>query len=104
MATGYQVDLDQLRGTVSKLQAIADGLDSTHAKATYNTSIAPGTLGTGFTGAEELHAAHETMKTWIADMIKKLQAFINTHGEQTKQAADGYEGQEQQTKQGLFSL
>jgi hypothetical protein len=66
-------EVDQLRGTASKLQAIADGLDSTHTRARYNTSMAAGTLGTGFAGADDLHTSHPAMKTWIAEMIKKLQ-------------------------------
>jgi uncharacterized protein YukE len=103
MSSGYEVDIDQLQATVAKLRGIADSLEQPKSSARYDTTIAGGVLGQGFTGAGSLTEQHNEMAQWLESMIGALQSFIDTYGTQTKQAADTYTSTEDQTRQDFFS-
>ncbi|MHA6765029.1 hypothetical protein [Streptacidiphilus sp. PAMC 29251] len=95
--------MSSLEQTVAKLHAIADELSSTKGSAKYDTTIGEGVLGQNFAGATGLLSTHDSMQTWIASMISKLQTFIDEYGGQTKQVAANYAQQETQTKQDLYT-
>ncbi|MFC1411680.1 hypothetical protein ACEZCY_20705 [Streptacidiphilus sp. N1-12] len=95
--------MSSLEQTVAKLHAIADELSGTKGSATYDTTIAEGVLGQNFAAANGLLSTHDSMQTWIASMISKLQSFIDEYGGQTKQVAANYTQQEAQTKQDFYS-
>ncbi|MEZ0094029.1 hypothetical protein [Streptacidiphilus sp. EB129] len=103
MSTGYQVDVDELSGTVAKLHAVAASLDCSQTSAAYDTSLAAGTLGAGFGGADVLQGTHTAMQEWIAEMISTIQSLIHTYGSQTKAANDAYRDHEQQTARDFYS-
>lgn len=103
VGAGYKVDLSALEQTVAKLHAVAADLAAPGGRAKYDTTIGEGALGTNFVGAAGLLSTHDSMQTWIAAMIAKLQNFIDEYGGQTRQAATNYHQQEVQTKQDLYS-
>ena len=103
VGSGYKVDVSSLEQAVTKLRTLADELSSTQGRAAYDTTIGKGVLGKNFAGADGLLATHDSMQTWIAAMIGKLQSFIDEYGGQTKQAAANYSQQETQTKQDLYT-
>ena len=103
MGAGYKVDVSSLEQTVAKLRAVAEELSHTQSSATYDTTIGAGVLGKNFDAADSLLATHDSMQSWIAAMISKLQGFIDEYGGQTKQVAANYSQQEVQTKQDLYS-
>ena len=103
MSTGYEVSVDQLQSTVSKLRAVADGLEHPKSKARYSTAIAPGVLGQNLPAADSLMDAHNQMAQWLEGMISQLQDFIDTYSSQTKQAGDSYTDNEARTRQDFFA-
>lgn len=103
MSDGYRVDIDALSYTVRRLRSVADSLEHPKSSARYDTTVPPGMLGSNFDGAASLTVQHGEMQNWLEDIIGQLQGFINAHADRTKRAADGYDDQEQQTRQDLFS-
>ena len=103
MGAGYKVDVSSLEQTVAKLRAVANELSHTQGSAAYDTTIGAGVLGKDFAAADGLLSTHDSMQTWIASMISKLQSFIDEYGGQTQQAGANYTQQEAQTKQDLYS-
>lgn len=103
VGSGYKVDVSALEQTVAKLHAIAVDLSGPGGKAKYDTTIGEGVLGKNFVGATGLLSTHDSMQTWIAAMIAKLQSFIDEYGGQTKQVVANYTQQEAQTKQDLYA-
>ncbi|MBC3844082.1 hypothetical protein GXW82_39470 [Streptacidiphilus sp. 4-A2] len=101
-STGYQVDVSALEQTVAKLNAVAAELGPTADRAAYQTTIGTGTLGTGFEGATGLLGTHDTMQSWIAEMVGQLQNFIEEYGGQTKQVAANYSDLETQTTEDMY--
>lgn len=96
--SGYDVDLDYLRDTKKKLQAVADGMDDTNQKAQYQTSLSRSQVGGElFMEAGNLHRAHDNMKMQLAHMTTVLQTMIQEFTDKTGAAHDSYSAQDTQT-------
>ncbi|MFC1419606.1 hypothetical protein [Streptacidiphilus cavernicola] len=95
--------MSSLEQTVAKLRSVAAELAHSQGSAAYDTTIGAGVLGKNFAAADGLLSTHDSMQSWIASMISKLQGFIDDYGGQTGQAAANYTRQEAQTKQDLYS-
>lgn len=100
---GYEVDLNYLRDTISKLQGVVSGMDGACTSANYNTNLTRQQFGSdAFVESGNLHAAHDNMKNQITDMIKTLQTMVQNFTDKTTTVHAAYADQETTTA-GHFS-
>jgi Holliday junction resolvasome RuvABC endonuclease subunit len=96
--TGYEVDLDYLRDTIAKLQGVVTGMDAPCTKVNYNTNLTRQQFGSdAFAESGTLHAAHDSMKTQLAEMIQTLQNMIQEFTDKTTAVHGAYAEQEAAT-------
>jgi len=101
--SGYEVDLDYLKSTITKLQTVVDGMDGACTKVNYNTSLTRKQFGSdAFVESGTLYTAHDAMKTQILDMIKTLQTMVQEFTDKTSAVHTSYSDQETTTS-GHFS-
>ena len=101
--TGYEVDLDYLRDTITKLRTVLSGMDGACTKVNYNTNLTRKQFGSeAFAESGTLHAAHDTMKTQILGMITTLQSMVQEFTNKTAAVHTAYSDQETTTS-GHFS-
>ncbi|MDG4856949.1 hypothetical protein P8605_02030 [Streptomyces sp. T-3] len=102
MSDGMRVDLSALDEVIRKLWALLDDMDKADGKAKYETSIPSTAFGSmEFLESNELHAAHEKMKTKIETMIKGLHGLIDDFGKSASKVRDKYNEQEHANKHGM---
>lgn len=96
--SGYEVDLDNLKATVSKLQTLSQGMNDTHAHAKYNTILTRTQIGsTDFHEAGNLYDAHNQMQESLTAMIKTLNTMITEFADKTNHVHNTYTNQETTT-------
>jgi uncharacterized protein YukE len=96
MGTGYEVDLQYLKDTVTKLQGLVEDMDGAHSTATYDVNLTRNQLGNEhFLEAGSLHKAHDNMQESIRGMIKTLQTMIQEFTDKTNSAHNAYSQHEQ---------
>lgn len=99
--TGYEVDLDALKTAVTQLQGLLSDMDDTKNKANYFTNLKPSQFGTGFTEAETLAAAHDSMRDSINQMIATLSSMISDFGTKVGYTHDAYANHDAQVANGF---
>ena len=93
--TGYEVDLDYLNATISKLHGVVTGMDEPVKQSAFGTDLKPEQLGSkAFLEAGTLHAAHDEMKTQINAMISTLQSMVLEFTNKTTAVHAAYTEQE----------
>ncbi|KPC66727.1 hypothetical protein [Streptomyces chattanoogensis] len=98
MADEYKVDLDRLDEVVKKLNGITNDMQCTKGKATSNTYLPHGALGSQFEEEAELRKKHEALKDYIENQIlKKLESFIKDLTDKTAATHGRYQDKEQET-------
>lgn len=96
--TGYEVDLNYLRDTISKLQGVVAGMDGACTSANYNTNLTRQQFGSdAFAESGNLYAAHDTMKTRLTSMIQTLQDMVQNFTDKTTTVHAAYAEQETTT-------
>ncbi|MFI5657852.1 hypothetical protein [Streptomyces sp. NPDC051684] len=95
MADGYEVDLDALDQVVKELNQVLSDMSGPKDKAKYGTYLPNGSLGNGFTEAQELYDAHGEMKQKIeVDMIAKIEKLVDKFGKKADKARGVYQDAE----------
>ncbi|MHA6759955.1 hypothetical protein [Streptacidiphilus sp. PAMC 29251] len=96
--TGYEVDLDYLRDTITKLRVVLSGMDGACTKVNYNTNLTRKQFGSdAFVESGNLFNAHESMKDQINQMIQTLTDMVGNFTDKTVAVHTAYTQQENTT-------
>ncbi|MFG2467347.1 hypothetical protein [Streptomyces canus] len=90
MAEQYKVDLSEIEGTITKLNAVLKDMSTASLSCQNKTYLPPGSLGVNFGEATTLYNAHEQMKTVLQDIVQHLQDVLDDFGQKTKKTHDAY--------------
>ncbi|MGW7054724.1 hypothetical protein [Streptomyces sp. NPDC054887] len=102
MSDGMRVDLSALDEVIRKLWGLLDDMDKAGGKVTYSTNVPSNAFGSErFLESNDLHLAHEQMKTKIEGLIKGLHGLIDEFGKSASKVRDKYNEQEHANKHGL---
>ncbi|MFE0631995.1 hypothetical protein ACFW3D_34220 [Streptomyces sp. NPDC058864] len=101
MSDQYKVDLSELEDTITKLNGVLSSMGSAKSTAVNQTYLPPGALGTGFVEATDLTQAHDSMKTYLEDIIHVVHEVMDQFGKNTKKAHGHYSNAEYDTQTGM---
>ncbi|MFF7757333.1 hypothetical protein [Streptomyces griseorubiginosus] len=90
MAEQYKVDLSEIEGTITKLNAVLKDMSTASLSCQNKTYLPPGALGVNFSEATTLYSAHAQMKTVLEDIVQHLQDVLDDFGQKTKKTHDSY--------------
>lgn len=96
-----RVDLSELEETVRKLNRVSSAMGDSVGKSKYNTYLPKGAVGSEFTEAEKLDAAHDEMKRHIEEIIDVINGVVEDFGKNTKKAHGKYQDAEHDAKNGM---
>ncbi|GAA1370597.1 hypothetical protein ACFPK5_10050 [Streptomyces beijiangensis] len=97
---GMKVDLSAMDEVISKLRGLLNDMEQANGKAKYETNISINAFGNDhFKESNDLHAAHEKMKTKIENVILGLHKLVDEFGSNTSKIRDKYTDQEGHLKQ-----
>jgi uncharacterized protein YukE len=97
MAEQYKVDLSEIEGTITKLNAVLKNMSASKASVQNKTFLPQGALGTGFGEADTLYTAHDQMKTVLEGVVQYLEDLLDDFGQKTKKTHDAFSDAEAET-------